>query len=211
MDDFTPAELEAGRLLFAAECDFMRGIADLSQLPSNDLPELAFCGRSNVGKSSLINALTGRKTLARTSNTPGRTQQINFFNLGGKLVLVDLPGHGYAKQSKSKIAEWTQLVRDYLRGRPQLRRVCFLIDSRHGLKDNDLDVMELLDQCAVQYQIIFTKADKTKSALLAEMIANTEATLKKHAAAFPAVHVTSAHKETGIAELRALLAKLAEA
>ncbi|MGQ9365634.1 ribosome biogenesis GTP-binding protein YihA/YsxC [Azospirillum sp. ST 5-10] len=204
------AELEAGRLLFAQPCDFVWGAAVVDQLPEATLPEVAFAGRSNVGKSSLINALTGRKTLARTSNTPGRTQQLNFFNLGGRLQLVDMPGYGYAKESKEKVAAWTDLVRRFLRGRVTLRRACVLIDARHGLKPNDSEIMTMLDQAAVPYQVVLTKADKVKPAALAAVQARTLADLKKHPAAFPEVHPTSSETGAGIAELRAALARLAE-
>lgn len=204
------AEIEAGRLLFAQSCDFVWGAAVLDQLPVTSLPEVAFAGRSNVGKSSLINALTGRKTLARTSNTPGRTQQLNFFDLGGRLQLVDMPGYGYAKESKEKVEAWTDLVRRFLKGRVTLRRACVLIDSRHGLKPNDHEIMTMLDQAAVPYQIVLTKVDKVKPKELEAIQDRTLADLKKHPAAFPEVHATSSEKGTGIAELRATLAQLAE-
>jgi len=152
------AEIEAGRLLFAKECAFAAGAARLDQLPPEGLPEVAFAGRSNVGKSSLVNALTNRKTLARTSNTPGRTQQINLFDLGGRLALADLPGYGYAKVSKAKAAAWGRFITDYLRGRASLRRCLVLVDSRHGLKPTDRQVMDLMDESAVNYQIVLTKA-----------------------------------------------------
>lgn len=206
---FSEEALEAGRLLFAKECDFKWGAQTLDQLPEADLPEVAFAGRSNVGKSSLVNALTGRKTLARTSNTPGRTQQLNFFDLGGRLKLVDMPGYGYAKESKEKVEAWNDMVRRYLKGRVTLRRALVLIDSRHGLKPNDEEVMTMLDQAAVPYVVVLTKADKVKSQELAEVTRRTEAGLKKHPAAFPQVHVTSSEKGLGIAELRASLAALA--
>ena len=208
-DEFTSAEIEEARKLFAGSCDFMLGVAALKQLPSADLPEIAFAGRSNVGKSSLVNALTGRKTLAKTSNTPGRTQQLNYFNLGDRLYMVDMPGYGYAKVSKSQRDDWTQLIFDYLRGRPTLRCVFILIDSRHGLKDSDIVLMKMLDETAVQYRIIFTKTDKVKSQELAKRSEKTTAILKKHAAAFPAICPTSAHKGMGIEELRAVLASYA--
>ncbi|MBE7635417.1 YihA family ribosome biogenesis GTP-binding protein [Sneathiella sp. P13V-1] len=204
------ARIEKGRLLFAQECKFVAGAATLTMLPDLPLNEVAFAGRSNVGKSSLINALTNRNTLARTSNTPGRTQQINFFELGGELYLVDLPGHGYAKASKSKIEAWTGLVNTYLRGRPKLRRVCLLIDCRHGLKDVDRDVMKMLDTAAVNYQIILTKSDKSKKSELDKVIEKTEQELSKRPAAHPVVLLTSSAKGTGIEELRAEIASLAE-
>jgi len=204
------AFLEKGRLLFSQECQFVAGAASLDRLPDLSLNEVAFSGRSNVGKSSLINALTNRNTLARTSNTPGRTQQINFFDLGGKLSLVDLPGHGYAKASKTKIADWTELVNTYLKGRPKLRRVCLLIDSRHGLKESDREIMSMLDKAAVNYQIIMTKVDKSNQSDLKPVIDKTEKELSKRPAAHPEVFLTSAAKGFGIEKLRAELASLAE-
>jgi GTP-binding protein len=207
----TEAALEAGRLLFAGPCDFLVSAADETDLPKlGGGTEVAFAGRSNVGKSSLLNALTGRKTLARTSNTPGRTRLLNFFSLGGRLILVDLPGYGYARASKSDIARWTELTRGYLKGRPQLRRICFLVDARHGLKSSDRQVMEELDTAAVSYQIVLTKADKVKPAPLQRVIAETEAAIAKHPAAHPQCLATSAESGAGIAELRAALAALAE-
>lgn len=207
---FDEEALEAGRLLFAKECDFVWGAQTLDQIPEADLPEIAFAGRSNVGKSSLVNALTGRKTLARTSNTPGRTQQLNFFNLGGRLKLVDMPGYGYAKESKEKVEAWNDMVRRFLKGRVTLRRALVLIDSRHGLKPNDDEIMKMLDQAAVPYVVVLTKADKVKATALDAVVKSTQAGLKKHPAAFPEVHVTSSEKGMGIAELRASLAQLAE-
>nr|WP_268877946.1 ribosome biogenesis GTP-binding protein YihA/YsxC [Algihabitans albus] len=200
---------EAGRRLFAAPCGFLLSVAQMAQLPASDLPEIAFAGRSNVGKSSLVNALTGRKTLARTSNTPGRTQQLNFFDLGGRLMLVDLPGYGYAQAAKSDITQWTRLTRDYLRGRAQLRRVLLLIDARHGLKPNDRQVMAELDTTAVVYEVVLTKADKVKPAELEALLARCREELASHVAAHPEIAVTSAVKQSGIAELRAGLGELA--
>ena len=205
-----PERLEAGRLLFAAECGFVAGAATVDRLPDLRLPEVAFAGRSNVGKSSLINALTGRNTLARISNTPGRTQQINFFDLGGRLMLVDLPGYGYAKAAKSAIAQWQGLILDYLRGRPNLRRVCLLIDSRHGLKSTDREILETLDRSAVPYRVIMTKVDKVGPNLLAEAHGAIEAALKGHPAAMPEALASSAAKGYGVAEIRGDLAQLAE-
>ncbi len=204
------ARIEEGRLLFAKECQFVAGAATLAMLPDLPLNEVAFSGRSNVGKSSLINALTNRNTLARTSNTPGRTQQINFFNLGEALYLVDLPGHGYAKASKTKIEAWTKLVNTYLRGRPKLRRVCLLIDSRHGLKESDREVMDMLDTAAVNYQVILTKVDKSKQSELKSILEKTEKELAKRPAAHPEILKTSSAKGIGIEELRAEIASLAE-
>ncbi len=201
--------IEAGRYLFAQDCRFVAGAASIDRLPPLGLPEVAFAGRSNVGKSSLVNGLTGRSTLARTSNTPGRTQQLNFFDLAGRLLLVDLPGYGYAKVSKTQSAAWNTLLKAYLRGRSTLARACVLIDARHGPKDTDIEMMTLLDGSAVAYQIVLTKADKVAAADLADRIAAIEATLKRHPAAFPGVLATSALKGDGIGELRAGLAALA--
>ena len=158
----SPEALESGRLLFAKSCDFVLGAAKLDHIPVSRLPEIAFAGRSNVGKSSLVNALTGRKTLARVSNTPGRTREINFFRLGDRLMLADLPGYGFARASKAQSEQWAGLIFEYLRGRPNLRRVILLIDSRRGLLENDVEVMTLLDRAAVSYQLILTKTDKLK-------------------------------------------------
>lgn len=206
----TPAALEFGRWLFAQECVFVNGSTKLETIPEIALPELAFAGRSNVGKSSLLNALTGRNTLARTSNTPGRTQQLNFFSLADRLTLVDMPGYGYAKAPKTEIARWTRLVDTYLKGRPTLRRVLLLIDGRHGVKKTDEPVMKMLDEAAVSYQLVLTKADKLGPQSRAARIAETEAVIRKHVAAHPVLHVTSAEEGTGVAELRAALAALAE-
>lgn len=199
-----------GRWLFAQECRFLRAVAEMEQLPEDSLPEVAFAGRSNVGKSSLVNALTGRTTLARTSNTPGRTQQLVFFELGGRLHLVDLPGYGYAKAGKGAIKQWTRLTRAYLKGRPSLKRVCLLIDSRHGLKDGDREVMRELDAAAVSYQIVLTKVDKTKPAEQKALLARTAKEAATHVAAHPEILLTSAHEGWGIDALRASLAALAE-
>ncbi len=209
-EDEVAAAIEFGRWLFAQSCTFLISAAREEQLPDPALPEVTFAGRSNVGKSSLVNALTGRKTLARTSNTPGRTRLVNLFDLGGRLVLVDLPGYGYARASKSDIKQWTGLTRAYLKGRPSLRRACLLIDARHGLKASDREVMKRLDEAAVSYQAVLTKADKTTEAGLAKVVAGTAAELARHPAAHPRVLVTSARDGTGIAELRAALAALAE-
>lgn len=196
-----------GTKLFKGACDFFWGAASPQQLPEIGRPEIAFAGRSNVGKSSLINALTNRKALARTSNTPGRTQQLNFFDLGGVLTLVDMPGYGYAKVSKAQKAEWDELIYSYLSGRPTLRCVLVLIDSRHGLKDNDRELMKMLDRAAVSYRIVLTKADKAddlekmKEAILAE--------IKTHTAAYPDIAVTSAEKKSGIEELQEIIASYA--
>jgi GTP-binding protein len=202
-------DLEAGRLLFAGPCDFVRGVTTIEALPGAGLPEIAFAGRSNVGKSSLINALTNRKTLARTSNTPGRTREINFFDLGKQLYLVDLPGFGYARVSKTEVKNWTRLVTDYLKGRVELRRVCLLVDARRGFLDSDQAVMETLDVAAVSYQIVLTKSDKLKPGVLASRVNEVEGELRCHPAAYPQVLVTSAVKGHGIPELRSALASLA--
>ncbi len=206
-------DLEAGRLLFTQACDFMLGVEGLDHLPGPDTPEVAFAGRSNVGKSSLINALTGRNTLARTSNTPGRTQQLNFFRLGsparGHLTLVDLPGYGFARVSKEKVARWTALLKAYLRGRPNLRRALVLIDGRHGLKEPDHEIMAMMDEAAVSYQIVLTKADKVPDADRAKLWTAAERDLKAHVAAHPRLIATSSRTGWGIAELRAELAALA--
>ena len=206
--------LEAGRWLFAQPCTFLRGVNDLGGLPPMSVAEIAFAGRSNVGKSSLVNALTGRSTLARTSNTPGRTQQLNFFELGpvGKaaLMLVDLPGYGYARETKSTVAAWTRLVVNYLRGRASLRRVLLLIDSRHGLKESDREIMALLDEAAVSYQIVLTKTDKLKPGELQLRLEEVGAAIKRHVAAHPSIIATSSVEGSGIAELRAEIASLAD-
>lgn len=203
------AQLEQGRKLFAGPCTFLRGVAQIDQLPDAGLPEVAFSGRSNVGKSSLINALIGRRTLARTSNTPGRTQQLNFFDLGRRLILVDLPGYGFAQVPKPLVEAWTRLLKAYLRGRVPLRRALVLVDSRHGIKPVDTEIMTLLDQSAVPYQVVLTKADKVKAAALRERVAEVAEALKAHPAAFPEPAVTSAETGLGIPELRASLGALA--
>jgi GTP-binding protein len=200
---------EAARRLFAAPCRFVAGVASLSALPASQLPEVAFAGRSNVGKSSLINALTGHKQLARTSQTPGRTQQINFFTLDERLMLADLPGYGYARAAKATIAAWTELVEAYLRGRPSLRRVCLLIDARHGLKPSDRDVMTMLDEAATVYQIVLTKSDKLRDAALDAMLEATGAEIERHVAAHPVIVPTSVRAGLGIETLRTELSALA--
>ena len=203
-------ELEAGRLLFAQACDFVTGAAQDGQFPPSPLPEVAFAGRSNVGKSSLLNALCGRRSLARTSNTPGRTQQINFFPLGGRMMLADLPGYGFARAPKEVVSQWTELVRIYLRGRAELRRVCLLVDGRHGLKDTDRQIMELMDGAAVSYQVVLTKSDKVAGAALNDRRHAIQTEIATRPAAHPTLMDTSAAKGLGIAELRAQLAGLAE-
>jgi GTP-binding protein len=208
-----PDFVEAGRLLFALECEFLWAAASASQLPPPGAPEIAFAGRSNVGKSSLLNALTNRKALARTSHTPGRTQELNFFGLGGgvetaKLRLVDMPGYGYAAASKQKIASWTGLTQDYLRGRAPLLRVFLLVDGRHGLKPVDAEMMDLLDRSAMPYQIVLTKGDEVKAGEQDHRIEETLAALSKRPAAFPQANFTSAKSLAGIADLRAAIARL---
>src|SRR5471030_951345 len=207
----TPAALEFGRWLFAQECVFVNGSTKLETIPEIALPELAFAGRSNVGKSSLLNALTGRNSLARTSHTPGRTRQLNFFDLGRRLMLVDLPGYGYAEASKTEIARWNALFRDYLRGRPSLRRTCLLIDSRHGIKETDRPLMRLFDETAVSFQIVLTKTDKIAATALQTLVDSTATELARHVAGHPVIHMTSAHEGLGIPTLRAALAALAAA
>ena len=202
--------LERGRRLFAGECRFVHAAAEAAQLPPAGLPEVAFAGRSNVGKSSLVNALTSRNSLARTSNTPGRTQALIFFELAKRLCLVDLPGYGYAKVSRTKSVAWTALTQDYLAGRPTLRRLCLLVDARHGLKPSDRALMDLLDRAAVVYQVVLTKTDKLALPTRERMVAEAGAGIARRAAAHPAVIATSARTGDGIPRLRAELAALAE-
>lgn len=196
-------EIEAARKLFAGPCDFVAGAASFESLIPVSLPEIAFAGRSNVGKSSLVNALTGRRTLARTSSSPGHTRQINFFNLAGRLLLVDLPGYGFAQVSKSMKETWQDLASAYLRGRPTLKRVCLLIDSRHGVKDTDRETMKNLDAAAVSYQLVLTKTDYLKQAEIPRAVAAAEAVARKHGAAHPRVLPTSSETGVGLPELRA--------
>jgi len=207
--EFSPEELEAGRLMFARPATFMLGVVRLDTLPDEGPAEIAFAGRSNVGKSTLLNALTNQGGLARASNTPGRTREINYFDLEGQLRLVDLPGYGYAKAPRKDVEQWTKLTRDFLRGRSVLRRVCVLVDSRHGLKPADLEVMALLDEAAVNYQIVLTKTDKIKPTALAALIAATQKQIMRRPAAHPVVRATSSEKGEGIDLLRAELAALA--
>jgi GTP-binding protein len=218
VEDSAPAQpdfAETGRKLFAGECAFLWAAANAAQLPPSDAPEIAFAGRSNVGKSSLLNALTNRKTLARTSRTPGRTRELNFFALGGgpdtaKLRLVDMPGYGYAAASKEKAESWGRLIEDFLRGRAQLARVFLLIDGRHGAKPVDIEMLDLLDRSAVSYQIVLTKQDEVRAAEQEGRLAATLALIAKRPAAFPEVVFTSSHSGEGIGDLRAAIARLLE-
>ena len=202
---FAEDDIEAARKLFAGPVAFLKSAPALEHLPPPDVEEVAFAGRSNVGKSSLLNALTNRNGLARTSNTPGRTQELNFFDVGSplRMRLVDMPGYGFATAPKDVVKKWRFLINDYLRGRQVLKRALVLIDSRHGIKDVDRDVMGMLDAAAVSYRLILTKTDKIKASALAEVLAATEAEARKRPAAFPDVIMTSSEKGMGIAELRA--------
>ncbi|GAA6156208.1 ribosome biogenesis GTP-binding protein YihA/YsxC [Pyruvatibacter sp. HU-CL02332] len=206
------ALVEAGRLLFSRPTEFLKGVVNVDGLPPGGRPEFAFAGRSNVGKSSLINALTRHNNLARTSNTPGRTQEINFFGLPAGdpdgVYLVDLPGYGYARESKSKVRTWTNLITKYLAGRAALRRVFVLVDSRHGVKANDEEIFDLMDTAAVSYQVVLTKADKPKKDELAKVIASTEAAMRRHVAAHPQVLVTASKTGLGLEDVRAEVAFL---
>ena len=208
--EISKTQLDNALWLFAQNCEFVAGANRVEAIPELDLPEIAFVGRSNVGKSSLINSLTNRNSLARVSNTPGRTKQLNFFSLGNKLMLVDLPGHGYAKAAKSEIIGWSKLINYYLKARPNLKRVCLLLDARHGFKDSDLTIMDLLDEVAVNYQIILTKADKTNKNELEQTQSKLQAIMKKHSALHPDIITTSTISKYGIEELKLELANLAQ-
>jgi GTP-binding protein len=199
---------EAGRVLFARGAEFLRGVAAMEGLPPPDRLEVCFAGRSNVGKSSLINALTGRRNLARASNTPGRTQEINYFTLGEALYLVDLPGYGFAEAPKALVERWQRLLRAYLAGRATLRRAFVLIDARHGIKAVDEEILTMLDRAAVTFQVVMTKADKVNRATRAGNIAQVQGALKKHPAAYPEIVVTSSEKGEGLETLRAIIAGL---
>ena len=203
---------ERARQLFSGRVDFIKSAPALQFLPDAEVPEIAFAGRSNVGKSSLLNALTGRKSLARTSVTPGRTQELNYFEVGTptQFRLVDMPGYGFAKAPPKVVEQWRRLVRDFLRGRVVLKRTLLLIDARHGVKPVDADMMQMLDEAAVGYRVVLTKADKIKASELAAVIAATEAVARKHTAAYPQVSVTSSEKGMGIAALRAAVLEDAE-
>ncbi len=213
MDEQQQAELarRAGKL-FSGRVDFLLSAPQLKFLPDPTVPEIAFCGRSNVGKSTLLNAITGRKSIARASVTPGRTQELNFFEVGDptQFRLVDMPGYGFAKAPPKVVEKWKKLVKSFLRGRAVLNRTLVLVDSRHGLKDVDREMMKMLDEAAVGYRVVLTKADKIKASALAEVTEKVAAEAKKHPAAFPVLHVTSAEKGMGIEELRAAVLADAE-
>lgn len=209
IDALTEADIEAGRLLFAGECTFLAASNSMQNLAPMARDEVAFAGRSNVGKSSLVNALTGRKTLARTSQTPGRTRQLIFFNLADRLDLVDLPGYGYASAPKTDIEAWSKLTRKFLVGRQTLQRVMVLVDSRRGIGKADKLIMDMLDDSAVSWALVLTKVDKLKAPDVAKVYAQAQAETKKHVAAFPHVFLTSSHDGRGVAELRAHLSRLA--
>lgn len=203
MSEDSPAQ--RARKLFSGRVEFLKSAPALKFLPDADVPEVAFCGRSNVGKSSLLNALTGRKAIARTSVTPGRTQELNFFEVGDPTLfrLVDMPGYGFAKAPPRLVEQWRRLVRDFLRGRVTLKRTLLLVDGRHGIKPVDLEMMKMLDEAAVGYRIVLTKADKVKASALSETVATVKAEARKHPAAYPEIHITSSETRLGIDELRA--------
>ncbi len=203
------AEAEKGRLLFAGETDFLKGVVAMDGMPPDDRMEVCFAGRSNVGKSTLINALTGRKALARASNTPGRTQEINFFTMGEERYLVDLPGYGYANAPVKVVEKWQRLLKAYLSGRANLRRAFVLIDTRHGAKPVDEEIMSLLDRSAVPFQVVMTKADKVKLVDRDKVLAQVRMALAKHPAAYPELVLTSSEKGDGIETLRAIIAGIA--
>ena len=207
-ETFTEDQIDAGRRLFGGPSRFLLGVAKLEQLPDSKGVEIAFAGRSNVGKSSLINALTNVNGLARASNTPGRTRELNFFDVNEALTLVDMPGYGYAKAPKHEVKAWQSVLRGYLRGRPGLTRAFVLIDSRHGILKADEEMFDLLDEAAVTYQVVLTKTDKIKAPELEKVRETVAAAIKKHPAAFPQIHATSSDKGLGIPELRSEIAGL---
>ena len=200
--EYNQESLKEAEAFFKQPCTFVLGVAKLEQLPLTEMPEVAFAGRSNVGKSSIINALTGQKGLAKTSNTPGRTQQLNYFNLGDKIHIVDLPGYGFAQAPESMVKQWQSLIFAYLQGRVNLKRVFVLIDSRHGIKKVDLEIMDMLDKAAITYQIVLTKTDKISNKALEKVLNDTQKTIKEHAAAYVGVLATSSEKKSGLNELR---------
>jgi GTP-binding protein len=208
--EFTPEDITRGEALFKGGCSFVKGVVKIDGLPNDGRPEVAFAGRSNVGKSSLINALTGRTSLARVSVTPGRTRELNFFLLGKhkELYLVDMPGYGYARASKAQVKGWTRLIGEYLKGRRELKRVFLLVDARHGIKDNDRETMKIMDEAAVSYQVVLTKSDKPKASELADVITKVVVELAKHPAAYREMIATSARTGSGIPELRAAVVAL---
>lgn len=208
IDEFSREELKEADKIFSRPCTFVLGVAHLKQLPESKFNEIAFAGRSNVGKSSIINAITKQNGLAKTSNTPGRTQQINYFNLDEKIYLVDLPGYGFAKAPPNVVKEWQKLIFSYLQGRPNLKRVFLLVDSRHGVKKIDNEIMEMLDKAAVNYQIVLTKTDKIGNKDLEKVFAETKKEIKKHAAAYTKPLLTSSEKNIGINELQAEIVSL---
>lgn len=206
--EFDEETLRQADRLFRRQCVFVKGVVKVADLPQDTFPEVAFAGRSNVGKSSLLNALVGHKALARTSNTPGRTREVNYFLLNDSAWLVDLPGYGYAKAPKTEVAGWNRLIEDYLRGRASLKRVFLLVDSRHGLKNSDEPTLELMDTSAVSYQAVLTKTDKVKSGELDKIVEQTAKTLARHPAAHPEIIATSSRKATGLSDLRAAILTL---
>lgn len=206
--EFSEQQITLANSLFAGSCEFVLGVAKLEQLPLTEMPEVALAGRSNVGKSSLINAITNKRGLAKTSNTPGRTQQLNYFNLADKIHIVDLPGYGYAQAPEHLVKQWQKVIFAYLQGRVNLKRVLLLIDSRHGIKKTDKEVMEMLDKAAVTYQIVLTKTDKITKADLEKVKSSIEEEITKHAAAYSRILLTSSEKKTGIEMVRAEIASL---
>ena len=208
-DKFSSEQISEAKALFNKPCTFVLSVAKLDQLPLTEMGEVAFAGRSNVGKSSLINALFNQRKLAKTSSTPGRTQQLNYFNLADKIHLVDLPGYGFAQAPESMVKQWQNLIFAYLQGRVNLKRVFVLIDSRHGIKKVDLEIMEMLDKAAVTYQIVLTKTDKISEKALEKVLAETQKTIKDHAAAYVTVLATSSEKKSGLNELRCEIQSLA--